>query len=470
MTNFNQNSKGNEGLAKENVAGHADVAANLDLFYQMDTLENDKEKLEELFQQAYQENRDLALASLLYLRDVRKGMNQRKLFRDLLPLLTSKDICRFIELTPEYGRWDDVLWLLIEPVDNEVKRFLMDMIGNQLKSDFHSDKKPSFLAKWMPIESATNPDTQQLARVWSEALGLSPKRYHEILAHVRERGHLDEDEATEAADQPTGTAQDASSETEDAAILPHEIVHRMRWYQEHPDNPDAAERTEYLNKLWADYKLPGAIRNTLVLRDGSYSMWKDRVGEYRLREIVDALTVFFSERLTGAFANQFITFSANPAYVELPAGDPLLDKLVLLQEYEEPSTTDLAKVYDLILDWSKQVTDPKDYIQRLLIMSDMTFASSYELETVINPEKAEATFLLYREKFQKENIPFPELVYWNIESPHLALPASGYDNVKLIRGYSSSVLENILTDNLPDAYDIMMDTLRPYLGAVQDAE
>ena len=102
-------------------------------------------------------------------------------------------------------------------------------------------------------------------------------------------------------------------------------------------------------------------------------------------------------------------------------------------------------------------------------MSDMTFASSYELETVIDPEKAKATFLLYREKFQKENIAFPEIVYWNIENPHVALPASGYDNVKLIRGYSSSVLENILTDDDPDAYDIMMDTLRPYLGAVQDA-
>lgn len=137
---------------------------------------------------------------------------------------------------------------------------------------------------------------------------------------------------------------------------------------------------------------------------------------------------------------------------------------------KSPPQQTWPKIYDLILDRSKQVTDPKDYIRRLLVMSDMTFSSPYELETVINPEKAEATFSTYREKFQQENIPFPELVYWNIESPHVALPASGYDNVKLIRGYSSSVLENILTDNLPDAYDIMMDTLRPYLGAVQGAE
>ena len=68
-----------------------------------------------LFRNAYKEDPDLALKCLFYLRDCRGGQGERRFFR-----LAYHDLCTLepsaaylnLEKIPEFGRWDDLVYIV----------------------------------------------------------------------------------------------------------------------------------------------------------------------------------------------------------------------------------------------------------------------------------------------------------------------------------------------------------------------
>ena len=125
-----------------------------------------------LFERAYIENPELAMKLLFYIRDIRGGMGERKLFCTLLKHVAinwPESAQKNAVYVPEFGRWDDLLCLLRTPA----QQIAIDVIRKQLEEDEaalkrreagEEDAHISLLAKWLPSDNATSPKTKEKAR------------------------------------------------------------------------------------------------------------------------------------------------------------------------------------------------------------------------------------------------------------------------------------------------------------------
>ena len=128
-----------------------------------------------MFSKAYSEDKELALKTLFYFRDIREGQGERQLFIDILEYLGNKDpdvVRKNLELIPEYGRWDDLYALVKTPVWSDV----IDLFDKQLKKDLKSEY-PSLLAKWLKSENVSSKKSRNLARKTLEGLGMTEREY-----------------------------------------------------------------------------------------------------------------------------------------------------------------------------------------------------------------------------------------------------------------------------------------------------
>lgn len=74
------------------------------------------------FKKAFDEDPDMALRIAQWVRDVRGGSGERKLFKDILVYLSKNDemSCRALMVkVPELGRWDDLLSLVGTPLEKD---------------------------------------------------------------------------------------------------------------------------------------------------------------------------------------------------------------------------------------------------------------------------------------------------------------------------------------------------------------
>ena len=109
-----------------------------------------------LIDKCLEESLEDTLVIAFYTRDIRGGMGERKLFRDILRsiLIKRPDISEaIIPLIPEYGRWDDV-WSFMK-ISDEVTGAINSTVLEQFRADQESEV-PSLLAKWLPREGSKN--------------------------------------------------------------------------------------------------------------------------------------------------------------------------------------------------------------------------------------------------------------------------------------------------------------------------
>ena len=479
---------------------------NLDLFYAMGAMSPQSNNLEDKLEAALLEDRKLALANLMYLRDIRGGIGQRDLFRqgidiaindlvdkiakfnydeDNYPAMELSQTYLLITLIPEIGRWDDML-VLINTNNEAIRDFVIDIVKEQLDSDLKSDN-PSLLGKWMPSENTSSVETKRLARKWIRALKLTPREYRKTLTELRRKIKIvennlregdysfdydkiparafnkytksfkrnDSKRFTEYMEQVTSGDKEIKTDT----LYPYEIIGKVR------KDPAIGKA------MWESLTLPADSRNTLVVRDGSGSMTWNYTGGPKPLDIADSLTLLFAENLTGPFKDSFITFSRNPVFVEL-SGD-ICDRLKTLDNHNDASNTDLDKTFQLLFEASRKA-NKEDYIERIVIVSDMQFdrATVHDIETYyfnedLTDTKNDYDSIVdkYKMLFKEFDIPFPEIVFWNIND-YGNIPVEDEKNVKLISGFSTSVLESIINDDTLDANEYMLNTLKPYLEAL----
>ena len=139
-----------------------------------------------LFKNAYEDNAELALKCLFYLRDCRGGQGERRFFRLCFNWLCHEDpqaALRNLIYLSEYGRWDDMLYATKDTV---VFAYALEEIKRQLALDVQC-KTPSLLAKWLPSENASSKETKAMATQVRTFLGMSHKEYRQILSELRKR-------------------------------------------------------------------------------------------------------------------------------------------------------------------------------------------------------------------------------------------------------------------------------------------
>ena len=452
----------------------------------------------ELFK-AYTENRELFLKFLFYLRDIRGGMGERNSFRNYYLWLLStdpKNAVNLLPLVPEYGRWDDLVWILCNYCfeDADYIRFsIAKLIGEQLQKDIENyPNNLSLLAKWLPSVNAGKESKSEAKKLilWLNNAGFTmhEAEYRKVLSKLRKGLKIVETDVAaktygninyEAVPSVANTYYSnlflkydtdrrkkflealASGEKKinASAVFPHDIYKNV-YTTNCPNNATYEE-------MWK--ALPNLVKGdtkTLVVRDGSGSMLaKIPNSTTTALDVASALCIYFSEKLTGEFKDKFITFSSRPQLVDLSGCHTLWGKKKVLNSYGDCSNTDIERTFMLVLDTAvKNQMKQEDLPDQLLIVSDMEFdyatnmSNNYYDHSGFNA-KMKNLFYLIGERFAERGYKLPKLVFWNVNSRTNSIPLTQNENgVILVSGYSVSNCKMVLSGEL-DPYKALYEQL-----------
>jgi hypothetical protein len=447
------------------------------------------------FQKAFFENKNLALKNLFYMRDIRNGQGIRQAFRECLNWLAKEYPSYTKQIIPfviEYGRWDDILGLIY---CDEVKDFVVNFVESQwlsdkIEIDILNSKNISLLAKWMPKINSKNYETRKLAYKWANALYLTPKEYRKSLKLLRrERLNLVETNLAEKTydkinyQEVPGRASTkyrnafirndgdryskyvkSLSENKEAkkklenkvkTLYPYEIVSMC--YDNDGLNADLAQ------SYWEALPREEMNGNCLTVFDSSASMRAHIPNTYiELMDVAKSLAIYTSEQASGVFKNKIITFSRTPKFIELNDEMSLKEKAYTLDSYYIAENTDITALYDLVFEASLKAESSKDYLDKLIIVTDCEFDGEQKGYCLQGVTFDQSSYDRIKRKFEKANIPMPTIVYWNLNCDRVIMPTTDIENVMLISGFSGNIVTELCKGNVLNAVDLMNSALERY--------
>lgn len=425
--------------------------------------------IKRMFAKAMTEDRLLATRLAFYTRDVRGGLGERRTGRLMFEYLTEyfpEIFEKNAELISEYGRWDDLVYLM-----EKAPEVIVPIIERQLNDDLKNmaEGKPiSLLAKWLPSVNTSSAETVRKARLLAKCLKMSDKDYRKTLSALRK--YLNVVEVNMSA-------------SDYARIVYSEVPSKaMNNYRNAFDRNDKERFEEYLEKvksgeekinasvlypydvvekylygneknndvLEAQWKaLPDYVEGDnkfLIMADVSGSMW----GRPMATSI--GLAMYFAERNKGTFANRFMTFSAKPELVEIK-GSTLSEKINFIKSSAWEMNTDLEAAFDLVLYTAIKHNTPQDELpDSIIIISDM------EIDQCSEPDKLFCDQI--SERFAKAGYKMPKLVFWNVNSRQNTYHStSDVKGVQLASGQSPSVFKSLVEGVDLTPYDFMLTVL-----------
>ena len=448
------------------------------------------------FIDAYFEDPRLAILWLFYVRDVREGLGERRLFRVVFPSILESierntsigTVNELVNLVSEYGRFDD-LYCIVESAPKYIN-IVAEIFKKQLNLDLvnmSEGKSISLLAKWLKSENASSKESKMLAKQTMKMLSMNASEYRKTLSKLRKyidvievkmsnkqwaeidyekvpsRASLiyknaflknDEERYTEFISQVNKGEKKINAST----LYPHDIVHNYTnggYYQ-------VGRVDDSLEALWKN--LPNTLEgkdssNTLVVADGSGSM-TIRVGNTNISalDVANALAIYFAERATGPYKNKYITFSSKPQFVDFTNCKTLKDKINLALKHNEVADTNIEKVFDLILATAvKNNLKQDEIVHNIVIISDMEFNCCARCNnySIVN----ESLFQTIAKKYEEKGYKLPRLVFWNVNSRTNTIPVTQNDlGVALVSGFSTNIVKMVL-DNEIDPYKSLVKVL-----------
>lgn len=452
--------------------------ANLDFFSMASSMRHNQVGVLDLFRKAYAENHLLAIKNLFYLRDIRGGQGERLSFRNCLRYLAKTEepdrFSKLVRLIPEYGRWDDVFYILdIVRKDKEksaITNDILKMISEQLHSDIQAtlDEKPntqiSLLTKWFPLDNCTkNKAKKELAIYLRSRLFKSITACRKTISEIRKKLHVVEQkmcanewEKIEYAHVPSRAGMiysnafkrhdsdryrefiemvNSGKDTMNAGTLyPYEVVKRATSF-------DAGDEVDALWKSLPDYTQGNSA---ICVVDTSGSMYG---GSPEPISIAVSLGMYFAERNKSAFKDMFITFSADPT-VQRITGKTLLERIANVKGSDWGANTNIWKVMKLYLKLAKK-SNQEDCPKSIIIISDMEFDQGRTNQTYHNE---------FKEMFLNAGVPMPNIVYWNVDASGHNVPVK-YDEhgIVLVSGKSPVAFKFVMEGKTP--LEFMNDVL-----------
>ena len=427
------------------------------------------------FMRAFAEDRDIAMKTLFYARDIRGGLGERRFFRTVLRYLAQTEpesVRKNIANIAEYGRYDDILVLIGTECEQDAIAYIRETLESDILS-MQAHDGVSLMAKWLPSVNASKSETVQTAKKIARALKMSDAEYRKTLSSLRayikiiENNLREKDYSFEYDKQPSKALMkyrsafirnDAErynafldkvindpSLMHTGTLTPYDIVRpALIAYEMSKDERKALDTT------WNALENYVNSDNTLVVVDGSGSMYCG--GMLSPAAVAQSLGIYFAERNTGKFAGHFITFSRHPKLVKIKGRD-IYEKVRYCMSFNECSNTDIEKTFDLILSTAvKNHMKQSDLPSRIIIISDMEFDWCAEYADLSNFECA-------REKFAKAGYKLPKLVFWNVNSRNRQQPVTmNEQGVILVSGMSPQIFAMMKDDNL-DPYGFMMSVI-----------
>ena len=261
-------------------------------------------------------------------------------------------------------------------------------------------KSISLISKWLPSENSSSAKTRQMAMKIIHALNVRPPQYRKMLSALRKyidvterkmsanrweeikyeavpsRANLNYNSAFLRHDEQRrreylGKLEKGETKINASVLFPHDIVHK---YKKGDYGLNFASRSDpALEAMWK--ALPNTVKDgegTIVVADGSGSM-SAHVGNTQVSawEVAHALAIYFSERLTGPYKDQYITFSENPQLVRLGGCGTLVSKISTALRHCEVANTNIEAVFDLILSTAvRNHLTQNELPKNILIISD----------------------------------------------------------------------------------------------------
>lgn len=485
MSNLFMNSISNLDYTENGaLTNESSKSALVDLFFHGAAIRKSRpEQIIEYFNNAFKEDATLALKILFYFRDIREGQGERQIFRIAMKnfLLNHKEWINEnnLLLIPEFGRWDDLIYMLDEETINDkdyskLTETISLILQKQLKEDLISARKQlpniSLLGKWMPSINASSKKTRKQGKLIAKLLGFSEKEYRKTLSELRKAlkvveinisnkqyNEIDYSKVPSLAiikyikafcrhdktryeqylNDLLANKKDVKINT--ATLYPYDIVHKIFINEK--------ETLATLDLAWKN--LPDYVDNMsgLVVADTSGSMYGTPL------EVCLSLAVYISERnKNDAFKDYFITFSENPKLQKIE-GETLANKIRNLKNATWGYNTDLQSVFDLVLDRAKAMNVPQDDMPKvLIIISDMEFDIACKYNSVTN-------FELIKQRYLESGYNMPKLVFWNVNSKNNQSPVTVNDKgVYLISGYSPIIMKQVF--NVMDKDYTILDFIK----------
>lgn len=429
------------------------------------------------FMRAFAENKDIAVKSLFFARDIRGGLGERKVFRVILKWLaynSPETVRKNLSYIAEYGRFDDLLSLFGTPVEKD----MLSYVKGQLEKDMtalENGGEVSLLAKWLPSVNASNKNTILMAKKITRYMDMDDATYRKIL--VRLRAHIkiiennlrERDYTFDYEKQPSkamfkyrrafirndierynsflNKISTGEAKLNASTLMPYEIITPAF------NSRISDEERKALNASWESLGDYGNDENAIAVIDGSGSMY----GWGKLLPITVALSlgIYFAERNKGAFKNHFITFSENPQLVEIKGSD-VVEKVQYCETYDEVANTNIQKVFELILNTAKNNHLLQEELpEKLYIISDMEFDYCTRDASLTNFEYA-------KKIFEEAGYKLPEVVFWNVASRNRQQPVSKNEQgVLLVSGCTPRIFSMVADGSLSEStpYEFMLEVL-----------
>ncbi len=447
----------------------------LDLFATIGALRREsEEEIITRFMRAFAENRDLAVKTLFFARDVRGGLGERKVFRVILRWLAhnaADTVCKNLSYIGEYGRFDDLLVLM----DTPCEKAMLALIRQQLREDIHAMNDGgdvSLLAKWLPSVNTSNADAVKTAKKIARFLEMDDRTYRKMLsrlrAHIRilENNLRERDYTFDYAKQPSkamlkyrkaflrndnerytdflGRVRSGEATMHTGTLMPYELITPFF------GNGVSDEERAAIDTTWNQLEDFTNGENALAVIDGSGSMYG--WGDPKPAAVALSLGLYFAERNRGAFHNHFITFSERPQMVEVKGAD-LLEKMQYAASFNEVANTNIQKVFEVVLETAVKHNVPQEELpSTLYIISDMEFDYCTYDASLTNFEYA-------KRLYAQHGYTLPQVVFWNVASRNRQQPVTKNEQgVALVSGCTPRLFSMVAAGHY-SPYDRMLEIL-----------
>lgn len=419
-----------------------------------------------LFYRALEEDVEITIRLLLWLRDIRGGAGERELFRKVFySLCTSHpDIATMIiPKVPFIGRWDDLLSFSVEVQDACIE-YIAEALHNG----------DALCAKWMPREKSSKGILGYAIR---KAMGLSSREYRKLLSglsrtveqdmsahrwnsikysHVPSQAMKKYTKAFYKHDkdrfaQYIEDVKNGKVKINASTIHPHELL--GKYLTAYGVSPLLVHDKTINNAIEAQwYALPNYVEekhsSAICVCDTSGSM-----AGLPIRVAV-ALSIYFAERTTGPFKNEFITFSKQPQ-LQVLTGKTLQQKVHNLIKANWDMNTDLDAVFELILKKAKShKLSNEDLPKSIIIISDMEFDKCTQKNKRTNYEQM-------HKRYSEAGYDVPHVIFWNVSSiSSNNIPVKMHESgATLISGFSPSILKHVMSGEQLTPFVTMINTI-----------
>lgn len=434
--------------------------------------ERDEKDIISLYLAARNEDKELADKVILYSRDIRGGLGERRIGKILLKTLANIDpqkVIRNFQLFVDMGRFDDLYCLEGTQVEDEMWKFMKETILTDY-SKAKEGKPISLAAKWMKSINTSSKESRRLAKKFCSISHMSEKAYRKILSALRSYTNVVETkmsanewntinyetvpsvamkrytcafnrrDSERFTDFKTAVTK-GEAKINATTLYPYDLIHDLIY-----DGSTDRAIIEAQWKALPNYFKEG--RNVVCCADVSGSM----TGMPMAASI--GLAMYCAAHNTEDYHGYFLTFTDYPRFFKLDENESLEKNVEKVSE-EVGYNTNLDGMLEAVFDMAVKAQESPE---ALLIISDC------EIDRFnYDPRNYEDIVEKWTKQYKENGLAMPKLIFWNVsarQNTFLSKHTNPY--VSFVSGCSASTFSNLTQLIDLSAYEAMRAILDKY--------